>query len=120
MMAQDSEGVHDALVWAHHRVMPELFGMISTSCAFLCDELNIDCGSLTLKDIKSDIDTLRVEALEQYIDTLDKVGFEPTVTNALVASMASYRDMDRHVLGMSKGSADAAAPCCGPGSKSCS
>jgi fatty aldehyde decarbonylase len=120
MMAVDSEAVHDALVWAHHRVMPELFGMISTSCAFLCDELNIDCGSLTLKDIKSDIDTLRVEALEQYIDTLDKVGFEPTVTNALVASMASYRDMDRHVLGMSKGSADAAAPCCGPGSKSCS
>ena len=120
MMAVDSERVHDALVWAHHRVMPELFGMISTSCAFLCAELNIDCGSLTLKDIKSDIDTLRVEALEQYIDTLDKVGFEPTVTNALVASMASYRDMDRHVLGMSKGSTDAAAPCCGPGSKSCS
>jgi fatty aldehyde decarbonylase len=116
LLAQDADMVHDALVWAHHRVMPELFSMISTSCHFLCDELNVDCGSLTLTDIRNDIESLRVEALEQYIDTLDKVGFDQTVTNALIASMASYREMDRHVLGLSRaGSTGAAVPCCGPG-----
>jgi len=100
LMGENSEAVHDSLVWAHHRVMPELFGMISTSCHSLCDELNVDCGSLTLTEIKTDIDTLRVEALEQYITTLDRVGFDSTVTNALVASIASYKEMDRHVIGM--------------------
>ena len=118
MLATDADSVHDALVWAHHRVMPELFSMISTSCHFLCDELNVDCGSLTLGDIRNDIESLRVEALEQYIDTLDKVGFDQTVTNALIASMASYREMDRHVLGLSRtGSAESAVPCCGPGAR---
>ena len=115
MIAKDSDAVHDALVWAHHRVMPELFSMISTSCHFLCDELNVDCGSLSLGEIRNDIESLRVEALEQYIDTLYKVGFDSTVTNALIASMASYREMDRHVLGLSRagGGADGVA-CCGP------
>lgn len=117
LIEKDSDAVHDALVWAHHRVMPELFSMISTSCHFLCDDLNVDCGSLSLGEIRNDIESLRVEALEQYIDTLDKVGFESTVTNALVASMASYREMDRHVLGLTRGAdgATAGAPCCGPG-----
>ena len=118
MLAKDSETVHDSLVWAHHRIMPELFSMISTSCHFLCDELNVDCGSLSLGEIRNDIESLRVEALEQYIDTLDKVGFDTTVTNALVASMASYKEMDRHVLGLSRaGGESEAVPCCGPGSK---
>jgi fatty aldehyde decarbonylase len=118
LLLKDPEGVHDALVWAHHRVMPELFSMISTSCHFLCDELNVDCGSLSLGEIRNDIESLRVQALEQYIETLDKVGFDTTVTNALIASMASYREMDRHVLGLSRagsGSAEGVA-CCGPGS----
>jgi len=116
MIEKDSEAVNDALVWAHHRVMPELFSMISTSCHFLCDELNVDCGSLSLNDIRNDIESLRVEALEQYIDTLDKVGFDQTVTNALIASMASYREMDRHVLGLTRsGGATEGVACCGPG-----
>ena len=118
MLAKDSESVHDSLVWAHHRIMPELFSMISTSCHFLCDELNVDCGSLSLGEIRNDIESLRVEALEQYIDTLDKVGFDTTVTNALIASMASYKEMDRHVLGLSRaGGAAESVPCCGPGAK---
>ncbi|HEX7154265.1 MAG TPA: ferritin-like domain-containing protein [Thermoanaerobaculia bacterium] len=113
LLAKDPDAVHDSLVWAHHRVMPELFSMISTSCHFLCDDLNVDCGSLSLGEIRNDIESLRVQALEQYIDTLDKVGFDTTVTNALVASMASYREMDRHVLGLRAGGGEAAA-CCGP------
>lgn len=102
LMAEDSEGVHDSLVWAHHRVMPELFGMISTSCYFLCDELAIDCASLRLDDIKTDIEALRVEALERYIKTLDSVGFSSSVTNPLIASMSAYEGMGRMVVGFNQ------------------
>jgi fatty aldehyde decarbonylase len=94
--------------------MPELFSMISTSCHFLCDELDVDCGSLSLGEIRNDIESLRVQALEQYIDTLDKVGFDTTVTNALIASMASYREMDRHVLGLSRAGSGEGVACCSP------
>jgi fatty aldehyde decarbonylase len=111
LMAEDPEGVHDALVWAHHRVMPELFGMISTSCYFLCDELSLDCGSLRLSSIKTDIETLRIEALERYIKTLDSVGFKPTVTNPLIASMSAYEGMGRISLGFKEGTGEA---CCAP------
>jgi len=109
MLAEDADKVNDALVWAHHRVMPELFGMITTSCFFLCDELALDCSSLCLTSIKTDIDTLKVEALQRYIQTLDGVGFDPAVTNPLIASMSAYEGMSRMVLGLA-GSSDAA--CC--------
>lgn len=90
LLAEDSEGVHEALKWAHHRVMPELFSMVSTSCHFLCDRLNIDCGALSLGDLKTDIDQIRVEALEAYMETLDKADFDPVITAQLVESMQSY------------------------------
>jgi fatty aldehyde decarbonylase len=102
LIAEDSEGVHDSLVWAHHRVMPELFGMISTSCYFLCDELALDCASLRLDDIKTDIDSLKVEALERYVKTLDAVGFSSSVTNPLIASMSAYEGMSRMVVGFNQ------------------
>ena len=111
MLAEDPEKVNDALVWAHHRVMPELFGMISTSCFFLCDELALDCASLCLTNIKTDIDTLKVDALQRYIQTLDGVGFDPAVTNPLIASMSAYDGMSRMVLGMAGASG---AACCPP------
>jgi fatty aldehyde decarbonylase len=111
MLATDPEAVCDALVWAHHRVMPELFGMISTSCHFLCDELQVDCGSLSLDSIRTDIETLRIQALDRYIETLDAVGFDPTVTNPLIASMSAYEGMSRMVVGFGNGSGNA---CCAP------
>ena len=112
LLAEDSETVNDALVWAHHRVMPELFGMISTSCYFLCDELSLDCGSLRLSSIKTDIETLRIEALERYVKTLDGVGFNPSVTNPLIASMSAYEGMSRIAVGLKEASGEA---CCAPG-----
>ncbi|HDS1679018.1 TPA: long-chain fatty aldehyde decarbonylase [Pseudomonas putida] len=90
LIAQDPEGVHESLKWAHHRVMPELFSMVSTSCHFLCDRLNIDCGALTLGDLKTDIDEIRIEALDTYVETLDKADFDPVVTASLIESMQSY------------------------------
>lgn len=90
LIAKDPEGVHEGLKWAHHRVMPELFSMVSTSCHFLCDRLNIDCGALTLGDLKTDIDEIRIEALDTYVETLDKADFDPVVTAALIESMQTY------------------------------
>jgi fatty aldehyde decarbonylase len=90
MMEADSDGVHDSLVWAHHRVMPELFSMISTSCHSLCAELAVDCGGIGLDSIATDIEALRVDALDAYMETLDMVGFDPKVTMPLIASMSSY------------------------------
>ncbi len=90
MMEQDPETVHDALVWAHHKVMPELFSMISTSCHSLCAELSVDCGGIGLDSISTDIEMLRVDALDAYMETLDMVGFDHKVTMPLIASMSSY------------------------------
>jgi fatty aldehyde decarbonylase len=100
LLEEDSDAAHDALVWAHHRVMPELFGMVSTSCHFLCDELGVDCGSLKLSAIATDIATLRAKALDRYVDTLDTVGFDPQAVNRLVAGMAAYGGLGANRVGM--------------------
>jgi fatty aldehyde decarbonylase len=90
LLAADPDTVHDALVWAHHRVMPELFSMISTSCHSLCAQLSVDCGGIGLDSIATDIEMLRVEALDAYMETLELVGFDLKVTMPLIASMSSY------------------------------
>jgi fatty aldehyde decarbonylase len=93
MLESNTEDVNDSLVWAHHRVMPELFSMISTSCHSLCDEIGVDCGGIGLDSIATDIEAIRVEALDTYIETLDQVGFDVKVTTPLIASMSSYGGM---------------------------
>lgn len=90
MVDDDADGVHDSLVWAHHRVMPELFSMISTSCHSLCSELQVNCAGIGLDSIQTDIETLRVDALDAYMETLELVGFDHKVTMPLIASMSSY------------------------------
>jgi fatty aldehyde decarbonylase len=90
LLEADPDGVHDSLVWAHHRVMPELFSMISTSCHSLCADLSVNCAGIGLDSIATDIEELRVDALDAYMETLDLVGFDPKVTMPLIASMSSY------------------------------
>jgi fatty aldehyde decarbonylase len=107
MLAADQTTVEDALVWAHHRVMPELFSMISTSCHSLCDVLGLDCGSLSVSKLALDLDALKIEALNQYLETLDRVGFRSVVVNPLIASMSAYEGMQS--MQLTPGGA-----CCGP------
>lgn len=90
MLTTDPDGVNASLKWAHHRVMPELFSMVSTSCHSLCDRLNIDCGALSLSHLKTDIDDIRIEALDAYVETLDRAAFDPAITAPLIESMQSY------------------------------
>jgi fatty aldehyde decarbonylase len=99
LRAEDPQEVDDALVWAHHRVMPELFSMISTSCHVLCDVLKIECGSLDIGELGLDLDALRVNGLQQYIEILDRVGFDPATTNPLIASMTAYEGMKDVMVG---------------------
>jgi fatty aldehyde decarbonylase len=112
MLAQDPASVHDSLVWAHHRVMPELFSMISTSCHSLCDEVGVECGSLTLKSIHTDIESIRLDALDAYMETLDRVGFAVKVTSPLIASMSSYGVTPRADLRLRSDSCSPGAGCC--------
>ncbi len=95
MLEQDPDTVHGSLAWAHHRVMPQLFSMISTSCHSLCSELNVDCGGIGLDSIATDIEALRVDALDAYMETLEMVGFDLKVTMPLVASMSGYGEASR-------------------------
>jgi fatty aldehyde decarbonylase len=113
MLEADTESVNDSLVWAHHRVMPELFSMISTSCHSLCDELGVDCGGIGLDSIATDIEAIRVEALDTYIETLDNVGFDVKVTTPLIASMSSYGGMPSGDLRLAQCSpSTSGAGCC--------
>lgn len=114
MLDKDSEEVHDSLVWAHHRIMPELFSMISTSCHSLCDELDVNCGSLGLDSIRTDIEAIRVEALDTYMETLDRVGFDVKITTPLIASMSAYGAMPSADLRLAQPTGN-----CGTNTKKC-
>ena len=111
LLDKDPQGVHDSLIWAHHRVMPELFSMISTSCHSLCGELQVNCAGIGLDSIKTDIDSLRVDALDAYMETLDRVNFDVKVTMPLIASLSSYGVQPRADLRL-RGDTPAGEACC--------
>lgn len=100
LMAQDSDAVHDTLVWAHHKVMPHLFEMVHQSCDFLCRNKNLDCDVVDKGEVYIDLDLLKVASLEHYVQMLDEAEFEPKVTNQLIASMASYEVPGRTNIGL--------------------
>jgi fatty aldehyde decarbonylase len=100
LMAQDSEAVHDTLVWAHHKVMPYLFDMVHQSCNFLCQYKDLDCDIVDKGDVYIDLDLLKVASLEHYVQMLDEAEFDPKVTNQLIASMASYEVPGRTNIGL--------------------
>jgi fatty aldehyde decarbonylase len=102
LMEQDSTEVHDMLVWAHHRVVPHLFQMVHSSCDFLCANHGLDCDTVQKGNVFIDLDMLKVASLEHYVDMLDKAGFDPKVTNQLIASMASYEVPERTRIGLER------------------
>jgi fatty aldehyde decarbonylase len=116
---KDPDGVHDSLVWAHHRVMPELFSMISTSCHSLCGELKVDCGGIGLDSLRTDIESIRIEALDTYMESLDRIGFDLKVTTPLVASMSSYGATPSADLRLRQTGAQAPGHCSTGGASCC-
>jgi fatty aldehyde decarbonylase len=87
LLARDPDHVHERLVWSHNQTIPQLFSMISTSCHSLCDVLGMDCGSLTLQSLRTDIGELRADATEVYVSTLERCEFRPSVSLPLIASI---------------------------------
>lgn len=100
LMETDSEGVHDSLVWAHHRVMPNLFEMVYQSCDFLCHKQDLDCDIVDKGSVAIDLQALKVASLEHYVEMLYQAGFDLDVTNQLIASMTSYEVPGRASLGL--------------------
>jgi fatty aldehyde decarbonylase len=100
LMESDSEAVHDSLVWAHHRVMPNLFEMVYQSCDFLCKNKDLDCDTVDKGSVAIDLNALKVASLEHYVDMLYQAGFDLEVTNQLIASMTSYEVPGRKSLGL--------------------
>lgn len=100
LMEKDSDGVHDALVWAHHKVMPNLFKMVHQSCDFLCTDHNLDCDTVDKGSVYVDLDLLKVASLEHYVDMLDRANFDTKIVNQLIAGMASYEVPGRSSIGL--------------------
>lgn len=104
MIEADRDAVHDSLLWAHSRVIPNLFNMVRNACDFLCERKGIPCesekafvqeGELHLKGERAgvdyiDLNRLKTTSLEHYIEMLDRANFDRKIVNQLVASMAAY------------------------------
>jgi len=106
-LQRDEAAVNASLTWAHHQVMPQMFGLIRNGCDFLCGDLGVECGSFGVEEIKTDLDSIRMLALDHYIESLDRSGFHPKVTSPLIATMSSYEGMPAALVGVKTGAAPA-------------
>lgn len=100
LIEQDSDAVHDALVWAHHKVMPNLFEMVHQSCNFLCNNHDLDCDTVDKGTTYIDLESLKITSLEHYVAMLDRANFNVKTTNQLIAGMASYEVPGRSSIGL--------------------
>jgi fatty aldehyde decarbonylase len=100
LMEKDSDAVHDALVWSHHKVMPFLFDMVHQSCNFLCVNKDLDCDIVDKGNVYIDLDLLKIASLEHYVAMLDRANFDLKITNQLIAGMASYEIPGRANIGL--------------------
>lgn len=90
MLDKDDKLVHARLKETHEAVMPELFSIISYNCESLCGDLGVDCAGISLDSIKQDLDQIRVEALDNYMEKLDRIGFDPNVIAPLIMQLQDY------------------------------
>lgn len=90
MLDANPASVHSSLEWTHNSVMRELFSLISYSCQSLCGDLEVKCDTLGLDSINTDLENIKVDAMDCYMEMLDKVGFDVNVTTPLIASMSEY------------------------------
>jgi fatty aldehyde decarbonylase len=114
LMQRDEDGVHDALIWAHHKVIPRLFDMVHGSCDFLCSNHELDCDTVDKGQITIDLEALKITSLEHYVEMLYSAGFEQKILGPLIASMTSYEPEGRGEFLREEVVADCADPasCC--------
>ena|ERR1700730_18272263 len=99
-MKKDLDHVNDSLLWAHGRVMPNLFEMVHKSCEFLCETKNLDCDTVEKPSQEIDLELLKMVSLEHYVSMLDKANFDPKITNQLIAGMSAYEIPGRSSIGL--------------------
>ena len=90
LMDKDPIAVNLSLIQTHNAVMPELLSMVSYQCESLCGVLDLECDEIRLDAIHTDLDSVRLEATDTYMELLDRVGFESAVTAPLFARMGDY------------------------------
>lgn len=115
LMAKDADAVHDSLAFAHHRVMPAMFEMVHGACDWICAKNGLDCDAVDKGAVTIDLDMLKVEAFEHYVNMLFESGFRPAVVNALVASMAAYEPaatLDLRSVEVRRAACDPSTGCC--------
>lgn len=120
LMKDDEDGVHDSLIWAHHKVMPRLFDMVHQSCDYLCDRHDLDCDTVDKGMVTIDLEALKVASLEQYVEMLYSAGFSQKVLGPLLASMTAYEVPGRGEFLRDEvaTTCDDPATCCPPGNGS--
>jgi fatty aldehyde decarbonylase len=99
-MKKDADHVNDTLLWAHSRVMPNLFEMVHKSCDFLCETKNLDCDTVVKPSAEIDLELLKMVSLEHYVSMLDQANFDPKITNQLIAGMSAYEIPGRASIGL--------------------
>lgn len=99
-MKKDADHVNDTLLWAHSRVMPNLFEMVHKSCDFLCETKNLDCDTVVKPSDEIDLELLKMVSLEHYVSMLDQANFDPKITNQLIAGMSAYELPGRASIGL--------------------
>jgi fatty aldehyde decarbonylase len=120
MLDADPEAVLAAFSTTQDAVMPQLLSMISYSCESLCDDLGVECSSLRLDSIQTDLDTVRVEALDTYIEMLDRLGLDSKANTPLLARLSEYGERPwapaelSSCCGASAAGAIESASCCAP------
>ena len=87
MLDVDDEMVHTAFERAHNAVMPAMMSMVNYSCFSLCDRLDIECSSISLDPVQQDLDKLRIDAIDTYMETVDRIGLDPNRTAPLLSNL---------------------------------
>ncbi|EOD79811.1 hypothetical protein RN22_10100 [Grimontia sp. AD028] len=87
MLDNDAEEVHRAFELAHRAVMPAMMSMVNYNCFSLCDQLSIKCSTVSLGVIEQDLDQLRIDAIDTYMEKIDRIGLDPNRVAPLLSSL---------------------------------
>ncbi|WP_325895270.1 ferritin-like domain-containing protein [Grimontia sp. NTOU-MAR1] len=87
MLDNDAEEVHCAFELAHRAVMPAMMSMVNYNCFSLCDQLSIKCSTVSLVVIEQDLDQLRIDAIDTYMEKIDRIGLDPNRVAPLLSSL---------------------------------
>ncbi|PKG37880.1 long-chain fatty aldehyde decarbonylase [Psychromonas sp. Urea-02u-13] len=88
----DEAGFYIELKKTHDKIMPELFRLIRNDCDTLCDEMGVTCGTFSVNDMGSDIDLMKIMALEFYVESMDNIGVKPEFINSLVTNVSGFSE----------------------------